>query len=274
MHERGFADRFRKISLSVAAFTAVVCAVVLPFIRSVTVPTKVAYLGMILGTLGILLGYVVTRVERDGEILDRLSSRESSVEVFRTGTEWAARLLEESSRSDEVRTQMVSPAPQQVGPHMVEYFRKMHERIRVQTLPFWRLATVHEKQKVLWLFRSLIDLIDAENFSLAVMDLDHKEYSITSFQICRRGDNYSTFVFGGNVDEPGENICLIHDNKFGRVAERAFVRAWENSDWLKVGGHFELDNITKLATKYDLLTSDVYNQLVALITVRMESWQT
>lgn len=268
-------DRIRKWS----GYTVVViCAGVagLSYIRPLQSLDPTKYFSLITALISALLLYVVNRLEKAAEETDLLKEKlglvNPPVQVFHSIQEWANNLLKESRISASVYTQMFSDDPSVLGHHMKEYFDVMHREIRERAIDFKRLATTGNgtdgKNKVRWLLASLIEMADADTFSLAVVEIDHNVFPLNAFQVCRQGAEFAVFVFSSNIINPGGHTCMIRDKSFGAVAQKTFEQFWNRSLELKFGPKFYESNITKLAGKFDLLESKEYTGLMAAIQKR------
>jgi hypothetical protein len=219
---------------------------------------------VIITVLAVLLGYVLSRSERIVSDLHELKATPARVrvEVFDSVPDWAERLLDESRRSQRVRTQMFSSPPRRGSP-LDTYFQQMHECVRRRHLTFQRLATLSDAPKARWLLRVLSEMRDVPSFSLGVIDIDHRQFQLNSLQICEQRDEIKTFFFSSNVTSPGRHTCLIHDVGFGRIADATFESLWTPSTKLKLNDQLFHREIEGLARRFDLIDSPEYRYLMS-----------
>ncbi len=254
--------------------TVCIAISVLPLVRLIKPLTLPQYFSLLIALVSVTFLYAVARLEKAAD--DSASMKAAMglgtppIKVFHSIRDWASNLLEESRVSVAVCTEMFSDGPSALDEHMTAYFRDIHREIRQRRIVFKRLATTGSKdrsegkEKVRWLLSSLVEMADVATFSLAIIDIDHKQYPLNAFQVCRRANGeYAVFVFSSNVIDPGEHTCMIRDMRFGEVTQKTFDQFWMNSTILKLGNSFNFENINALATKFNLLDSPEYRDLLS-----------
>jgi hypothetical protein len=94
--------------------------------------------------------------------------------------------------------------------------------------------------------------------------IDQETAPLNCFEICKRDDDYSLFIFNSPSRHAEVRAFLIQDADAGRKAEQAFDESWNSSMKLKERQRIRWDHIEKLASRFQLQTDACYQTLLAL----------
>lgn len=173
-------------------------------------------------------------------------------------------MLDLSIGSQMINTQMFSDPPDEIGGQMEKYFKKISAHTKKNSsLVFRRIATIGGNNKVRWIFKILFEMIGAQNFSLAYINVNHSDTPLLCLHLVKRSDELFTFLFhtvpaGGNV-----YAFLVNSPDVGQVALDYFNGLWERSQKLIEGRQINIRAITDLAKRYNLEDSDEYIKIKA-----------
>jgi hypothetical protein len=167
-----------------------------------------------------------------------------------------------------ISTQHFSDPPEMVGGKSKEYFAQVHRYVKKHPkTTYRRICSVGAedggRQKAIWIFETVLSLISADNFSLAVVNLDHKRYLLNCYEICRTGNHYRVFVFTSPPSHGEVKAFLIQDDKAGHAAQGAFDALWDASPKLKNGHNIDWNLLRELAERFKLQDDPSYLKLAA-----------
>jgi hypothetical protein len=133
---------------------------------------------------------------------------------------------------------------------------------------------VGSREKAKWIFGTILELADNENFSLAVtpvnhqsaaavVPVDHNECALDCYEICRTGAEYKVFVFSSPPKTGEVKAFLVHDNVAGQAAQESFEASWNQAMKIKEGSEINLTNLHRLAIQFSLQGEAIYLKLAA-----------
>lgn len=253
--------------LKLTTFIAIASAIVMAVLGIVSqfyppIQSRIEwYVSILLLIFAAMLTYLYSRIElienRTDLIVRKLGVQ--AIEVFRTRDELFSRMTDISIGSQAISTLMFSDPPDVIGGQMENYFKKVGIYIRkTPTMIFRRISTLGDNRKIKWILEILNEMFETHNFSLAYINIDHKNTPLLCAHIIEKNKEFYTFVFH-TVPASG-NVCafLIRNNEVGRVALDYFNGLWEKSPKLMEGKQINMKEVEELAKGFCIEDSKEY----------------
>lgn len=172
-------------------------------------------------------------------------------------------LLAETKKCDEVYTHMLSDSPRVLGPKAENYFDGVHalmEKDHSYYRVFHRIASVHSKEKALWVLETVQQLYDVPAFSLAIQYVEDG-YPQTSFHVARGNGVGNIFVWVTVGAGGFGKAFALRDETVSTLMADEHQREFMKSVCLKEGARIYWENLAHLSRKYDLEATQTYKRL-------------
>lgn len=221
-------------------------------------------LSVFLTLISALLLYLMKIVEQVRTKVDSLeiSSQRTAPVVYQNQKEFFEALLKHSLKSDKIYTHMLSVPPQDLGEHATAYFTGVHNAIKRKKFSiFHRIASVHSEKKARWVLETILELKDADSFSLAIQYVKDK-YPQPSIHLALGNSVNEVFVWAAMGSGGFGRGFLINDIEVAEIMKQEHEREFHNSIALKSGSVLHWKNLDKLAEEYNLIESECYKQLM------------
>lgn len=209
------------------------------------------YVSTLLIFLGFTIPYLISVIEKSSDDIESLNKL-SKAELIDSQDNLFKILANESVLSQEIYTHMLSEPPSKIGPNAVYYFDSVHKYIREGSITkFSRIVSVNDEDKAKWIFDTLLELKDANSFSLAIKFVDHVS-PLTTIHLCVNEKSPSVFVWPTVVAGGQGKAFFVKNKQIVDGMKSEHQREFDHSTKLKYGPVINLDNLHILAEKYKL----------------------
>ncbi len=258
--------KYSAIVAAIAALTLTVLSLLDVVLFTFKIPSEV-YWAVIFFSISAFIAFVISKLEALSVSINRIISGLAAplVEVFTTRDAWLRKLIELETDSSLIGTLHYSEPP--LGSRSQEYFEKSNSLIqkRQRSIIYRRITTVPTADKAKWIFSTIIELADCENFSTSIVDMDHRSTPQVCLHVGIRNNQYYQFIFD-TVQLSGKvSAFLLTDHTAGTLAYDTFERIWAKSIKLKEGDLIHKDAITELAKKFNLTNSKEFQSIVNIL---------
>lgn len=223
------------------------------------------YMSVLLLVLAGMMSYLYSKIElienQTKQVVDKIGLKD--FEVFRTRDEFFSRMIETTAGSQMVSTQMFSDPPSEIGGQMESYFRKIGIYTRKNPrMVFRRIITLGDTCKVKWIMTMLDEMAGTQNFSLAYIEVNHKQIPLLCVHIVEKDGELFTSVFHTVPSSGNINAFLIRSREVGQVVLDYYNGLWEKSPKLMEGRNIHKKAIEELAERYGVEHSMEYVKLM------------
>lgn len=210
--------------------------------------------------------YLIRMLERVATKVEHLEclSKLAPTETYSDQDTFFIALLAETKKCSSVYTHMLSDFPRVLGQKAVTYFDGVHslmEKDRSYYRVFRRIASVHSKEKALWVLETIQQLYGVEAFSLAIQYVEDG-YPQTSFHVAQGNGVGNIFVWVTMGAGGFGKAFVVRDEAVSTLMAEEHQREFMKSVRLKEGAYIDWANLAHLAQKFELETTPTYKALL------------